>query len=147
MIDLKTKTEYLIKGQLAKIRIQKKSQNLESRAIWWPLPPHCHCRLSAAENEAPQLQLYAAITIATCPNPSLTGLSPLRCGDGNIERLPPGSTTSKGSMNVYYNIKQLLYCYVNAKKSFSHLATRTLLEVATICHAAITTLPGLSQLA
>jgi hypothetical protein len=45
-------------------------------------------------------QLYAAVTVAACQDPSLTGVSPLRRGDINIESLPPGSTTFKGSMNV-----------------------------------------------
>jgi hypothetical protein len=51
-----------------------------------------------------QPEFFAAITVATCQDTLSTGILPLRHGNCNIERLPPGSITSKGSMKLHCRI-------------------------------------------
>jgi hypothetical protein len=51
---------------------------------------YCRCRLFTAVCRRCRL-----------PGPCPTGVRPIRRGISNIEKLPPGPTTSQGSMNVY----------------------------------------------
>jgi hypothetical protein len=39
-----------------------------------------------------------------------TGILPFRHGDSNIERPPPGSSTSRGGMNEYYRKRLFVLC-------------------------------------
>ncbi len=62
------------------------------------MPPPLTAFSRRRDTAAVQLQLYAAVGVAACQDPSLTGILLLRCVNSNIERLPPVSTTSKCSM-------------------------------------------------
>jgi hypothetical protein len=85
---------------------KRKSQNLESNTL--QRPPRQRCRQSPAKDEAPPSSGRNCMPPSPLsPTRELSaGISPFRRGDGNTERLPPGYTTSKGSMNLCF-IKQL----------------------------------------
>jgi hypothetical protein len=62
----------------------------------------CHRQHPPAEGWALPQSSRNCMPPSTChlPGPSPTGVSPLNVADSNVERLPPESNTSKGSMNV-----------------------------------------------
>jgi hypothetical protein len=81
-----------------------KSHNLKFRTVRKLQPPHWGSQQTHSRGRSVATILDATVCCSYCcclPGHSTTGITLGWHGNSNIERLPPGPTTSKGRMNVY----------------------------------------------